>query len=441
MMATDLHNFTADQITLPVLTQIVNEATLEGFTLEYKRELGNGAKVLTAVAAMANTWGGLILVGVDEQRDKGTGFGAPGPDGIVGVRAADRSRLANMCSAQLVPPFDPQIHAIEIPGDAVVLAVTVYSEIAPRPVMYDGRVLVRTDAGNRPADLFRLRDLFTHQGHAGGGLVMVNTSNATPFNHVAFTEDPPADLVVRAMAAVPLLPINRLLKLTDSVRTGLQQSLSQAKLSGWLGRMLTLFGGSNLNPWLPAGLSTADRMEFRWEGFPVLREPQCVFPEARLSIELPVNLTGRSATQLDLELDVIIRTTSLAQHLDPPPPGPARIGLEDLYFLLDALIETFAATLGPAVNDHIGTPTGPMTATRVGLVTNNGRPISDVVNTTGLTVVRGNQPAAGSSLEPDPDLNWSNPDDRKQQGVEWMRELLLDLHFERVDQVIARIVG
>ena len=131
----------------------------------------------------------------------------------------------------------------------------------------------------------------------------------------------------------------------------------------------------------------------------------------------------------------------LAQHLDPPLPGPVRIGLEDLYFLLDALIETFAVTLGPTVNDHIGRPTGPMTATTVGLLTNNGRPISDVVNTTGLTVVRGNQPAAGSSLEPDPDLNWSNPDDRKQQGVEWMRELLLDLHFERVDQAIARIVG
>ena len=440
-MATDLHNLTADQISLPVLTHIVKEATLEGFTLEYKRELGNGAKVLTAVAAMANTWGGLILVGVDEQRDKGTGFGSPGPDGIVGVSAADRSRLANMCSAQLVPPFDPQIHAIEIPGGAVVLAVKVYSEIAPRPVMYDGRVLVRTDAGNRPADLFRLRDLFTNQGHAGGGLVVVNTSIATPFNHVAFTDDPPADLVVRAMAAVPLLPITRRLKLTDSVRTGLQQSLTQAKLSGWLGRMLTVAGGSNLNSWLPAGLSTASRMEFRWEGFPVLGKPQCVFPEARLYVELPANLTGRSATQLDLALDVIIRTTSLSQHLDPPPPGPARIGLEDLYFLLDALIETFAATLGPTISDHIGAPTGPMTTTRVGLITNNGRPISDIVNTTGLTVVRGNQPAAGSSLEPDPDLNWSNPDDRKQQGVEWMRELLLDLHFERVDQAIARIVG
>jgi hypothetical protein len=439
MIGADLNRLTADEITLEVLKQLVSEETPEGFTLEYKRELGNASKVLTAVAAMANTWGGLILVGIDEQREQAAGFGVPGRDGIVGVPAVDRSRLVNMCSARLVPPFDPVVRAIPLSDGNVVLAVKVYAELAPRPLTFEDRVLVRTDTGNRSADLFRLRELFTNPG-TGIPATASSLGNATPFDHPTFTDDPPADLVVRAIASIPFLPSSPRPKLTDSVRKDIQATVSQARISVWLLKMLGNAAGIGLNPWLASGLSTSSQVEFRWEGFPVHGEPECVFPEARLYAELRPNIGGGPTTWLDLRLDVIIRITSLANHTGPPPGSRLRLSLDDLFYLLAALIETFAPSLGVQIQEHIGAPTGTLIGPRVGLITNNGRPISDVIDTHLLKVVRHNLPAAGGELEPDPELNWSNPDDRRRQAVEWMRELLLDLHFANVDQAISRIV-
>jgi predicted HTH transcriptional regulator len=36
--------------------------------IEYKRELGNGNRAMEAIAALANTFGGIVLLGVDEDK-------------------------------------------------------------------------------------------------------------------------------------------------------------------------------------------------------------------------------------------------------------------------------------------------------------------------------------------------------------------------------------
>jgi hypothetical protein len=439
----DLSRLAPDQVTREVLDQLITEETLEGFTLEYKRELGNGHKVLEAVTSMANTWGGFILVGVDEKRDAGTGFGAPGPQGIVGVEPKDRARLANMCSTRLVPPFDPLIHAVDVGEGRVVLVVRIYSELAPRPVTYENRVLVRTDAGNRSADLFRLRSLF-NETQTGTGSGLLTLGNATPFNHVAFIlEDPPADLVVRAIAAIPILPTRRSRpKLTDELRAGVRDWMLRANINEWLTSILltSLIGGNTHNPWLAHGHSTSSRAEFRWEGFPVQGHPEFIYPEARLVLELQPSQPG-APTRLDLTLEVIIRSTGLRNHFDPNgPKSIGRLGLQQLFQLFESVLSTFAEALRPAVVEHIGAATGTMAGPHVGLLNNAGS-ISEAIDTFQLQTVRGNEPRAGTQLLLDPELNLSDPDDRHLQAVEWFRELLLDLGFQGVDRAISQIVG
>jgi Putative DNA-binding domain len=432
----DLLHLAADEVTHELLNQLIAEETLEGFTLEYKRELGNGTRVLEAITAQANTWGGLILVGIDEKRDSGTGFGAPGPEGIVGVEPKDRARLANMCSTRLVPPFDPLIHAVDVGDGRVVLVVRVYNQLAPRPITVDNRVLVRTDAGNRLADLFRLRSLF-NDAPAGVLPGILNISNATPSNHPSFHENPPADLVVRAVAAIPILPTRSRPRLTDAVRTRVRESMVQATINEWLSQLqpTSATGGQNFNPWLFHGPSTSSRAELRWEGLPVFDDPQFIYPEARLALHLPSTQLG-TPSRLNLDLDIIIRAAGLRNHLDPNGPHSiGRLEIQQLFHLFEQILSTFVQVLRPALVEHIGAPTGSMSGPHVGLQT-NGRPISEAVNTWALQPVRGNEPGAGAELLPAPELNWADPGDRRQQAVEWLRDLLLDLGFQGVDRVV-----
>ena len=58
----------ADEWDLARLRQLGAQNELERGRIEYKRELGNGNSTLAAVAALANTFGGVVLVGVDEDK-------------------------------------------------------------------------------------------------------------------------------------------------------------------------------------------------------------------------------------------------------------------------------------------------------------------------------------------------------------------------------------
>lgn len=116
---------TSDQWDLARLQQLVAEQDLERARIEYKRELGNGNSTLEAIAALANTFGGVVLVGVDEDEQ--------GADRLAGVEARDRDRLARMRWDKLVPPYSPEIAAIKLgTSDRYVLAVLVNPDYARR---------------------------------------------------------------------------------------------------------------------------------------------------------------------------------------------------------------------------------------------------------------------------------------------------------------------
>jgi hypothetical protein len=100
---------------------------------------------------MANTYGGLILVGVNDRHE------------VVGVDERVMEATVNRCVSQLEPPFVPDMALVDGvgPSDLSVLAIRVDPQRSPRPVILDGRVLVRLPGRNALADRARIRDLFT----------------------------------------------------------------------------------------------------------------------------------------------------------------------------------------------------------------------------------------------------------------------------------------
>ncbi len=147
-----------DAWNLDRIRQIVTQNDLERGRIEYKRQLDNGRRTLEAITALANTFGGVVLVGVDETRQ--------GADRLTGVPAAERARLVSLCWSQLTPPFNPEIIPISLGHDDLyVLAVVVNTDYIRRPIMLNqgNRILIRLEGENEAPDWYRLRDLFTEQ--------------------------------------------------------------------------------------------------------------------------------------------------------------------------------------------------------------------------------------------------------------------------------------
>ena len=140
-------------------------------------------------SALANTFGGVVLVGVDEDKQ--------GPDRLTGIPSTDRTRLVSWCWSRLTPPFSPEVIPVSLGHDDLyVLAVVINTDYIRRPVMISqgNRVPVRLDDQNQAPDWYRRRDLFTEQ--APGNLDL-NLPPADPTITTRQGHYPDTDLALR----------------------------------------------------------------------------------------------------------------------------------------------------------------------------------------------------------------------------------------------------
>ena len=127
----------------------------EGRRVEFTRGLGDGAKVCKAICAFANTEGGVIVLGVDNERR------------IVGVREgaeAVQERLTNFLdtgcsspvSARLGRRDDPNgwVHWVEVPRQR-----------GFEPLRYDGRVWIRRERSTVEPSPTELQELYNAFGY------------------------------------------------------------------------------------------------------------------------------------------------------------------------------------------------------------------------------------------------------------------------------------
>lgn len=128
------------------------------FEAKQKRDKSNVAE---AVAALSNTDGGVILVGVKDKDATGEGR-------IVGVPKSEHDAVASNLHA-LIPEAMPEIIAVAIPGgDRLVLVLRVDADAVPHPVTVSGKVLFRIPGHSEPADRRRILDLAARDQAAPG---------------------------------------------------------------------------------------------------------------------------------------------------------------------------------------------------------------------------------------------------------------------------------
>ncbi len=117
-----------------VADAIASRIQAESLVLEFKLK-NNDKNVVLAVAAMANTDGGLVVVGVDEKSPN---------DPFVGIRGAEVDSIVQQLRA-LVPGAMPEVVPIALSDrpDRLILLLRVDADQVDQPVVVDGRVMKR----------------------------------------------------------------------------------------------------------------------------------------------------------------------------------------------------------------------------------------------------------------------------------------------------------
>ena len=119
----------------------------EGKTLEFKRDLSSATNVLKTVIAFANSSGGILLIGVEDNNRNIRGIDDP---------LDVQERLANIINTGITPPLMPAIEVLPWRNKTLVVAEVFPSYSRPHHLIAAGEekgTYVRVGASNRKADL------------------------------------------------------------------------------------------------------------------------------------------------------------------------------------------------------------------------------------------------------------------------------------------------
>jgi hypothetical protein len=209
-------------ISAEFVESLVRQAIRESLTLEYKRE--PNPKVLESIAAMTNTYGGLILIGITNELK------------VVGVDSDCESRVVNQCQSKLEPPVVPDMRLVEgVGADRVtVLAIRVDANKLPRPLVIDGKVWVRFPGRNAPADRLRMFSLFSEARTAPSTGASYGT-NLPPsqWHPPPGKEKDEALMVVRSVLRLEAPAVGRLPVLDSALRRTLIERLADTEVVRW----------------------------------------------------------------------------------------------------------------------------------------------------------------------------------------------------------------
>ncbi|MEW6342949.1 MAG: ATP-binding protein [Pseudomonadota bacterium] len=162
-------NHPLDDITEAHLLELVAQGAEEGKTLDFKREIGEDTTKLAAdFCAMANSFGGDIVFGIDEEQVKGQQTGRAAK--IVPLNLDHKDAKMLLVEATFRDKIQPrlpvsgrQLRAVPVAGGYVLIVRLSQSLNAPhrvRPKNGAGDFYARNSRGNEQMDLDEVRNAF-----------------------------------------------------------------------------------------------------------------------------------------------------------------------------------------------------------------------------------------------------------------------------------------
>jgi Putative DNA-binding domain len=413
----------AADVTIERVRELVGQDPPESLTLEFKERYSSG--VVKSIAAMANTYGGLILVGVTDQ---------PGPNRIPGVPDSAVVQIANACHEALEPPWQPEIITVPLeqsPGLFVVV-IRVDPVRAPRPLLVSGAAPVRLQGRNATADRARLGQLF---GESATPMRSASRRLNPPSLPTDADGTPTADFVVRTGAVVPVDEAATWRPLSERAVSLLAEALNGSPLQTRMLRWCTEMGINGFTPFKRSGYNRARHARLVWSG--AVRAAALHPVEAIAVAELPDSY-GTPASTLQFTLDVIIRATAYLEALSPSGmPTVFRLAVPDLYTTVEAMLAGLAdqpvidALAGLAGIDPVLVPL----PTNLHLVT--GPAVGDLLYPEGLVPIPDAGPSHGANLLANPTLDLGVPEDRKTQLDDWLQQIALDAGLSGMEALVA----
>jgi hypothetical protein len=225
----DITSITSGQVRR-FLTELLDEHLLtENLTVELKAKRDR-ENVAEAVCALANTAGGLILVGVDE-------VDAPR---LAGVAPAERDAIVRQLTTMLEPYYVPEITTVtaDDPKRVVIVIRVKPDDVPPTPMLCRGRAFIRQPGQTTRATREQLLDLVRRGASEPLGYTAVSQSTASMFfprGKTGSADDSTIpDLRLRAAGGIWLLgrPAEAL-AVGTSLRRRIEQLVDDSELASW----------------------------------------------------------------------------------------------------------------------------------------------------------------------------------------------------------------
>ncbi len=142
LFSKDINEITCDDI-----QDFCSKQIPEGINLDYKADFPRSLE--KHISAFANTFGGLVIIGVDESNERPT---LP-CEGITYQRGL-RSKVENICVTNIYPPFIPEIQVCEPVNNKTFVVIRIpQSELTPHAVAGRTQIYIRTGSSSKPEEI------------------------------------------------------------------------------------------------------------------------------------------------------------------------------------------------------------------------------------------------------------------------------------------------
>ncbi|GHH27188.1 hypothetical protein GCM10018780_81650 [Streptomyces lanatus] len=404
-------------VTLERVRELVAIGQPESLTLEYKEKYT--PRIPTSVAAMANSYGGLILVGVTESNVD---------DRVIGVPEGTIVQIVNGCHQTLEPPWVPEIIPVPLPetDGRTVLVVRVDAAKASRPLLIQGAAPIRLHGRNSVADRAGLARLI---------------NEAAPRAVVAGLRLPPADLplddqgkssadfLVRTGMFVPVDAAATWRPLSERGVQAFADALNNSPVHHALFRWCASIGEGGMNPFYRSGFNRARKIRLLWQGGP---NGAPAFPlEAVARIDLP-DAYGAPVSHLQVSVEVLARFRHTFGRTVP-------LSVARLHELVDALTATL---VDDKVTEALAALAGvdPLVMPQpLGLDFLSSTDMPDLLAGNGLTSVPDAGTSRGANLLADPGVDQRDLGERRALIDSWLQQISLDAGLLGMEKVLEQL--